>query len=536
MAAAATGTVSFGFSKKATNHQKLIAKDRTDEVAELETDYVTSLEGKQVVSTKPVEKKKEDYVIPMIETNRWRVLKRKPDDDEVETNPPSATPDADGEKREKSKTATAETAHNNGDIDSIAVKELIADAARQNDIWENVGKIDKDLKIPILMQNRVPDGFETDDKLDVSLRPDEPEEADYEAIPIEHFGVAMLRGMGWKDGEGIGKNKKVIAPVNAVLRPKGLGLGASAAVLNESRKKNNKHNNKSSKEDEELKLCKGAYCLIGSGKHTDLYGQVEGIDEDNARVVVKLTISGQSATLSQHSIKLVDKHEYQKYSKYINKGKADKYKEKQQEKLRMSDDEKRDRNTKSYSESGSESDSSEKHRRKQSKKKRKHKHKDDDRHRHEDRKKESRKRKYEEEEHISESKKTPKSSPDSKLWVQSQLRVRIIDKYYKKGKYYNAKVEVVDVIDKNNCICKYEGKLLEELPQSSLETVVPKSHPSHVKIVHGSYCGQLGEIIERDKGKETCTVQLLSNRDKALTLHLDNICEYLGDIDTLMDY
>ena len=31
---------------------------------------------------------------------------------------------------------------------------------------------------------------------------------DYEQVPIEQFGLAMLRGMGWKDGEGVGKNKK----------------------------------------------------------------------------------------------------------------------------------------------------------------------------------------------------------------------------------------------------------------------------------------------------------------------------------------
>lgn len=30
-----------------------------------------------------------------------------------------------------------------------------------------------DLHIPLLMQNKVPEGFETDDKLDVSLRPSE---------------------------------------------------------------------------------------------------------------------------------------------------------------------------------------------------------------------------------------------------------------------------------------------------------------------------------------------------------------------------
>lgn len=33
-------------------------------------------------------------------------------------------------------------------------------------------------------------------------------EANYEEVPIEQFGMAMLRGMGWKEGEGIGKKSK----------------------------------------------------------------------------------------------------------------------------------------------------------------------------------------------------------------------------------------------------------------------------------------------------------------------------------------
>ena len=31
---------------------------------------------------------------------------------------------------------------------------------------------------------------------------------DYEAMPIEIFGEAVLRGMGWKKGEAIGKTNK----------------------------------------------------------------------------------------------------------------------------------------------------------------------------------------------------------------------------------------------------------------------------------------------------------------------------------------
>ena len=38
----------------------------------------------------------------------------------------------------------------------------------------------------------------------------------------------MLRGMGWKSDEGIGGFKKqVIKTVDPVVRPKGLGLGAT---------------------------------------------------------------------------------------------------------------------------------------------------------------------------------------------------------------------------------------------------------------------------------------------------------------------
>lgn len=39
---------------------------------------------------------------------------------------------------------------------------------------------------------------------DVVQRPDEASLDEYERTPIGLFGAAMLRGMGWKDGEAIG--------------------------------------------------------------------------------------------------------------------------------------------------------------------------------------------------------------------------------------------------------------------------------------------------------------------------------------------
>jgi hypothetical protein len=50
----------------------------------------------------------------------------------------------------------------------------------------------------------------------------------YEALAIEDFGSAMLRGMGWKPGAAIGKSSKaVVAPLEIKKRPQLLGLGAT---------------------------------------------------------------------------------------------------------------------------------------------------------------------------------------------------------------------------------------------------------------------------------------------------------------------
>ena len=49
---------------------------------------------------------------------------------------------------------------------------------------------------------KIPEGYETDEKINTDLRPEESTIEDYEEVPLEQFGMAMLRGMGWKEGEG----------------------------------------------------------------------------------------------------------------------------------------------------------------------------------------------------------------------------------------------------------------------------------------------------------------------------------------------
>jgi len=53
---------------------------------------------------------------------------------------------------------------------------------------------------------------------------------DYEALPVEEFGKALLRGLGWLDGEGVGKKRQLVEPKQIVRRPDRLGLGANPAA------------------------------------------------------------------------------------------------------------------------------------------------------------------------------------------------------------------------------------------------------------------------------------------------------------------
>jgi len=60
----------------------------------------------------------------------------------------------------------------------------------------------------------------------------------YEAMPVESFGEALFRGMGWTEGRAIGRGSKdEIAAKEIVRRPHRLGLGAAPAPAPATHKK-----------------------------------------------------------------------------------------------------------------------------------------------------------------------------------------------------------------------------------------------------------------------------------------------------------
>jgi ribosomal protein L24 len=87
-------------------------------------------------------------------------------------------------------------------------------------------------KIPPLLRNRPAIlGAITDEldrfRKDVALRPPETTPESYDSVPIDDFGEAILRGMGWAPGVPIGKNSTECTKVFEIKRrPAGLGVGA----------------------------------------------------------------------------------------------------------------------------------------------------------------------------------------------------------------------------------------------------------------------------------------------------------------------
>ncbi len=56
-------------------------------------------------------------------------------------------------------------------------------------------------------------------------------DADYERVPVEAYGLAMLKGMGWKQGEGIGLTFKQQGPFFQLNKKYVLDLENSAQLL-----------------------------------------------------------------------------------------------------------------------------------------------------------------------------------------------------------------------------------------------------------------------------------------------------------------
>lgn len=175
-------------------------------------------------------------------------------------------------------------------LESQAVKELLSDANKV------VEEETSSLVLPLKAEDLPLDGAK------------ESSMDDYDNIPINQFGLAMLRGMGWKEDPN---KKKSAKDPDAFVRPKGMGLGADKAIKPKPLLVAPDHN-------EILEIKKSAYVRVLAGKHKDLYAQVEGLDDHAGRVIVKMALGGAKESFNEFLLQPISKKEFQQYGKVIS--------------------------------------------------------------------------------------------------------------------------------------------------------------------------------------------------------------------------
>ncbi|KMQ97065.1 nitrilase 1-like protein [Lasius niger] len=268
---------------------------------EKKVEYIECLDEKAIKVIGKEEEKEGPLVIPLLKSKTWhdRIINKINADIFTQKT------------RNKNDVSNIQQAVSNIQIKISSNKnESILDEQAAKEIIEDLKSIDEkdklsDITLP-LMKGQNLNGAE------------ESILEDYENVPVESFGTAMLRGMGWKSGEGIGKNPKLVATVVHEVRPAGMGLGADKIALQ-------KQSGKVKKEEEELKIEKGSFIKIIAGKRSNTYGQIEGFD-DAGRLIIKMALNGNTISVNECIVQAVTKAEYLKNSKVLNAAKYEEHK------------------------------------------------------------------------------------------------------------------------------------------------------------------------------------------------------------------
>lgn len=231
------GKLKFGFSKVIKKPNLLNANGSKPSKVEM----IESIEGSSinVIGGSTADESNKMLVIPMLVDLKKTTLKRMLEQRQLATAKKVKVEDVKPEVEIKAE-PVEET------LDQQAARELIEDL--QNKIIKEEVKV---LEVPINPDELPLEGAE------------ESTMDDYERVPINDFGKAMLRGMGWKDEDN--KDKKEIA--EPVRRPHGMGLGAEKAIKKQPLLV-------APSQSETLEIRRKACVKILAGKHKNFYGTV----------------------------------------------------------------------------------------------------------------------------------------------------------------------------------------------------------------------------------------------------------------------
>eukprot|EP01102_Stenamoeba_stenopodia_P000007 TRINITY_DN0_c0_g6_i1.p1 TRINITY_DN0_c0_g6~~TRINITY_DN0_c0_g6_i1.p1 ORF type:complete len:502 (-),score=143.13 TRINITY_DN0_c0_g6_i1:17-1522(-) len=409
--------------------------------------------------------------------------------------------------------STTETSKSSSEDTPMEVDGSAAAAAESNlkyglNKMGAASQTEKKKQLPLLMRNRIKgiEKYQSEDekfKYDVGTRPESASEEAYESMPVDSFGAALLRGMGWEEGKPIGLNSRgLITPIEFVARGHRQGLGAERKP-EEIRKRKRPLKQGESDEpppqmvvpkdadgrqrhyrtlDEQLVAVRPGGINVGtlvgiiSGRHDGMVARVVAFLQGGEMVKVRF-LSDEEVVVSKEDItemsKLSKDHPAQRISAASSSSAPPS-------------------TSSSSSSSSGKSKSS-------SSKKAKH------------------------------SEGSDNGDSRSKLWIVPHIVVRIVSKSLGGGKYYNKRVRVMDVLSRKNVqVMLEDGRILEGVRQNQLETALPKVGGSVLIIGTSSkrhLIGKQGRLLQRDNDKQKAQVQLL-DENTVETLHYDDIAEY----------
>lgn len=334
---------------------------------------------------------------------------------------------------------------------------------------------------------------------------DENDFDDFDDMPIEGFGRALLAGYGWKEGQGIGRNGKTKEDVKSVeytrrTGKEGLGFTGEIPVPHSKHGSDNNVKKNSGRQSEkgatgeaqrdENGLFVGMDVRVVGGRDMGLKATVLEVNRGGEFVVLRLLKSEEDVKVRVSDIASLGSVEEERC---LRKLKELRVREKNEAPDRRSGKEReREKDLKS-------SDRESKHKEVK------------------DRRKESGRGREE------------VKGNHKVAWLTSHIRVRIISKELKGGKLYLKKGEVVDVVGPTTCDVSIDEnrELVQGVDQEFLETVLPR-RGGHVLVLYGRHKGVYGSLVERDTDKETGVVRDAETHE-LLNVRLEQVAEYLGD-------
>lgn len=116
---------------------------------------------------------------------------------------------------------------------------------------------------------------------------------------------------------------------------------------------------------------------------------------------------------------------------------------------------------------------------------------------------------------------------DEHPWVRSGIRVRVANERWRGGRYFRLKAVVVDVVTPTRCTLLFEdGTREENVDVAWLQTALPKVG-GRVVVVAGRWRGQSGSLVERQADQGVAIVRLDDDlRDRSISF--DHVAELVA--------